>query len=245
MPEAKIDPVLRRFALRRLRLPVGNSILSLVVPDASDWIRRGEWTAATERGAEPPYWVQVWPASVAAARLLRRVGGLAGRRLLDLGCGIGVPGLAAANAGAEVTFADKCPEALAFAGWNGARVTAGQPPAVHQIDWTRSCVPGRFHILVLADVSYRAVHHAPLLGHLAESLDDRGVVVHADPHRPESDAFVRSLQRELHCLVVSRPTVFADRRADVRLCVGARAAATLEAWRGALKPAPTALATNG
>lgn len=236
--------MLRRFALRRLRLPVGRSMLSIVVPDPSDWIRRGEWTAATERGAEPPYWVQVWPASVAAARLLCRVGALAGRRLLDLGCGLGVPGLAAASCGAEVTFADKCPDALAFAGWNGARVAVARPPAARQIDWTRDCVPGRFQVLVLADVSYRTVHHAPLLRHVAACLDDGGVVVHADPHRPESDAFVRSLQRELHCLIATRPTAFADRRADVRLCVGARQATTLEPWARALQAVHTALAAN-
>ncbi len=175
--------MLRRYALRRVRLPVGAATLSLVLPDASDWIRRGVWADATEAGAEPPYWVQVWPAAVAAARLLARLPSLTGQRVLDLGCGLGVPGVAAARAGAMVTFADREPDALAFAGWNAAYVAASAPATTRLLDWSAATLDGRFDVIVLADVSYRPAHHVALQRHIRECLAEGGVVLHADPFR--------------------------------------------------------------
>lgn len=233
--EAKSDPVLRRYSLRRLRLPIGGGTLSLVIPDAGSWIRQGAWVAATERGAEPPYWVQVWPASVCVARLLARVGSLRGKRVLDLGCGLGVPGTAAASAGAAVTFADREADALAFAFWNGARAASGAAPTAQMVDWSREVVPGVFDVLLLADVSYRPVHHAALRRHVDACLAPGGVVVHAEPQRPESRAFVQWLQEHFATELVVASTSFRDARVDVRLCVARRLDDPVGPWRQALQ----------
>lgn len=239
--EAKGDPVLRRYSLRRLRLPIGGETLSLVVPDAGSWIRRGAWVAATERGAEPPYWVQVWPASVCVARLLARVGSLRGKRVLDLGCGLGVPGIAAAKAGATVTFADREPDALAFAVWNGTRAATDAAPVAHRLDWSREVVPGAFDVVLLADVSYRPVHHAALRRHLDACLAPGGVIVHAEPQRRESRAFVQWLQDAFATEVVLASTSFRDARIAVRVCVAIRQDDPVGPWRQAL----TAIGDSG
>jgi len=241
VPEAKNDPVLRRFPLRRLRLPVGGGSLDLVVPDAAAWIRQGDWTGPTLRGAEPPYWIQIWPAAVAMARLLARVSGLSGQRALDLGCGVGVPGIAAGRMGALVTFADRQAEALAFAGWNGARQPGALVPALHQIDWARDVVPGTFDLLLLSDVSYRPVHHSALRRHLAAALAPDGVVLHADPLRRESTPFVQWLAQEYSVCCTQRRTSFLDRTLDVRLCAASRSSSSLAPWRQAMGPAVDAV----
>jgi hypothetical protein len=47
-----------------------------------------------------PYWTRVWPSAVALAKeVLRRPELVAGKRVCDLGCGLGVAGIAAALAG--------------------------------------------------------------------------------------------------------------------------------------------------
>jgi predicted nicotinamide N-methyase len=47
-----------------------------------------------------PYWTRVWPSAVAlASEVLRRPELVAGKRVCDLGCGLGVAGIAAALAG--------------------------------------------------------------------------------------------------------------------------------------------------
>ena len=68
-------------------------------------------------GDRDPYWTEVWPSSVAmATELLRRPELVKGKRVADLGCGLGVGGIAAGIAGAsEVVFLDREPLALQLA----------------------------------------------------------------------------------------------------------------------------------
>lgn len=238
VPEAIQHPALRRYALRCLRLPLGGAVLPLALPDAQDWRRRGHWAAATDRGAEPPYWVQVWPASVALARLLGRFGRLEGTRVLDLGCGLGIPGIAAARMGASVTFADREQDALHFAQWNATRMSAAAvPPATQLLDWSRDVVAGRFDFVLLADVSYRTPHHAPLRRQLEHALAPRGCIVHADPMRPESRVFLAQLEKDFATLATVKATHFGDKRVDVRLVVAARERCDLARWTDAVGPA--------
>ncbi len=225
--EAQTNPVLRRYRLRRLRLPMGQKTLDLVIPDGKQWLRAGSWVPAAERGAEQPYWIEIWPSSVAVARCLVRLGagsaGLQGKRVLDLGCGLGVPGTSAASLGASVSFADMQPDALAFAAWNAQRAHPnGDAPACHLLDWSRNCVSGQFEILVLADVSYRPVHHRPLLDHVQSCLAAGGLVLHADPFRPESDGFLKSLRSMLASVETAHDTAVGDRRVRVRVTCAAK-----------------------
>eukprot|EP00271_Cylindrocystis_brebissonii_P008162 TRINITY_DN22176_c0_g1_i1.p1 TRINITY_DN22176_c0_g1~~TRINITY_DN22176_c0_g1_i1.p1 ORF type:complete len:604 (-),score=73.00 TRINITY_DN22176_c0_g1_i1:253-2064(-) len=61
-----------------------------------------------------PYWSRLWPSAIALAEeILDNPALVAGRRVCDLGCGLGLPGIAAAMAGAkEVAFYDREPLAL-------------------------------------------------------------------------------------------------------------------------------------
>ena len=212
--------------------------MSLVIPDVSAWMRAGEWAANTVPNGEPPYWVQIWPASVAMARLLWRRGNLAGKAALDLGCGLGVPGIAAARAGAAVTFADVKPDALAFASWNAARQGNATVPAVVELDWSRSVVPGTFDLLLLADVSYRPVHHSALQRHCLQALRPDGVVLHADPLRRESTPFCQWLRQNMATADCVRRTSFLDRSLDVRLIAASPSAESLAPWRRLLDASP-------
>ena len=231
VPEARQDPRLRRFPLRRLRVPIGAKQASLVVPDEVVWRRQGTWAPDVVRGKEPPYWVRIWPAALAAARALVKLRGLGGQRVLDLGCGVGLPGVAAAGAGARVTFADMEPDALAFAGWNARQ----QPGCIHEpeprlIDWSRELVEGPFDLIVLSDVSYHNKHHEPLRRHLTKALEHGGAALHADPHRELSSQFLTTLAGTHAMATTSTRTSIQDRCADVRLTWIAADRAALDAW---------------
>lgn len=153
---------------------------------------------------------------------------------MDLGCGLGVPGITACRAGALVTFADVQASALAFASWNAARQGNDIKPAVRQFDWLLSDLAETFDLLLLADVSYRPLHHAALQRHVLGCLPSQGVVVHADPVRRESGAFVRWLHDNLLTIEVRTEISIPDRRTEVRLCIASRAAEALAPWRTAL-----------
>ena len=238
VPEALTHPRLRAYPLRRMRLPTAAGTLSLVVPDSGAWLRSAAGAARAgsvrpELGDEPPYWADVWPASVAIARWLCRRRDLAGTRLLDLGCGVGVPGAAAAMVGAQVTVADREPDALAFAEFNGrARPERPEFPAARAVplDWSRETLAGCFDVICLADVTYRPAHHLPIRRHLAQCLAADGLLVHADPFRRESDGFLQRLLDDYAGRQMEVSTHWASKRLPVRLTFAARHEADLERW---------------
>src|SRR5882757_5726723 len=67
-----------------------------------------------------PYWAELWPSALALARALG-TRALHGARTLELGCGLGLPSLAAALAGGRVLATDWSPEAVAMTARNAAR----------------------------------------------------------------------------------------------------------------------------
>src|ERR671939_1023973 len=66
------------------------------------------------------YWADLWPSAVALADVVARRPPT-GKRVLELGCGIGLPGIVAARgAAADVLLADWSADAIAFAADNAA-----------------------------------------------------------------------------------------------------------------------------
>ena len=81
-----------------------------------------------------PYWAELWPSGVALARRIapRR---LRGARVLELGCGLGLPSLAAARAGGRVLATDWSPQAIELLRGNAERNGVTLETAV--VDWQR------------------------------------------------------------------------------------------------------------
>src|SRR4051794_2219470 len=67
-----------------------------------------------------PYWAELWPSGVALARHVAGLD-LAGARVLEVGCGLALPGFAAALAGASALATDWAPDAIELARGNAER----------------------------------------------------------------------------------------------------------------------------
>ncbi|WP_433505700.1 class I SAM-dependent methyltransferase [Pseudonocardia halophobica] len=52
----------------------------------------------------PPHWAEIWPSGIALAHAAAAIP--SGTRVLEIGCGLGLPALAAARAGADVLATD-------------------------------------------------------------------------------------------------------------------------------------------
>lgn len=109
------EPHRPAFLLRLLeqRFSIGNQqTITVVTPHDVDAI----FDALQARGCEDgdPYWARVWPSAVALAECIsQRPELVRGKRVADVGAGLGVAGLAAALAGArEVVLLDREPLAL-------------------------------------------------------------------------------------------------------------------------------------
>jgi predicted nicotinamide N-methyase len=98
-------------------IDLGPFALEILRPPSADELIDEERFADDEY---MPYWAELWPSGV---ELARTVAGreLAGLRVLELGCGLALPSLAAAARGAHVLATDWAEEAIALLRENAAR----------------------------------------------------------------------------------------------------------------------------
>jgi predicted nicotinamide N-methyase len=131
-----------------------------------------------------PYWVELWPASLALGEWLgEHRDQVAGRRVLDLGCGLGLTAMAAASLGGRVLGLDYEFEALRYAVAN-ARANAVDGVVFACMDWRVPAVrEGAADLVVAGDVMYEKRFAAPVADFLAHALAPRGLAWVAEPNR--------------------------------------------------------------
>ncbi len=138
-------------------------------------------------GAEEhiPYWVELWPATLALADWLARQD-LTECRCLDLGCGLGLSALVASSRGANVVGMDYERKALYFAARN-ARLNAVPDPLWVCMDWNRpGFAPASFDRIWGGDVFYEQRFFEPLELLLLRCLAPGGRAWFGDPERTVS-----------------------------------------------------------
>ncbi|MBL0940500.1 MAG: methyltransferase domain-containing protein [Gemmatimonadaceae bacterium] len=139
-----------------------------------------------------PYWADLWPSSRVLAGALLRMSG-SGKRLLEMGCGLGLDTMAAMSAGFDVTATDYYEEALHVTRMN-ARRNVGHEPTVRMVNWRHWPEDlGTFDVVIAADVLYEK-EYAALVGQcLARALAPHGDAWVADPGRLAQPAFLELL----------------------------------------------------
>jgi predicted nicotinamide N-methyase len=166
---------------------LGHRELTIVRPrDAEELLDED----AFDRDEFLPYWAELWPSGLALAGA---IGGrpVAGSRVLELGCGLALPSIAAALAGARVLATDWSPEAVALASWNARRNGVQISTAV--ADWgdpSRLRLGAPWDVVLAADVLYERRNVDVLLGLVPGLVDGTGEVLLADPGRPAAASFL-------------------------------------------------------
>lgn len=175
------------FVTQTVELPSGE--LRLLQPSESAEIpddHQVEWAPLA------PYWSILWRSGVALAKELDRED-LRGKRVVELGCGLGAPSIAAARGGAEVIATDGDIDALSLvrrnAEANGVEV---ETAALDWADPDELVERGPFDLVLASDVLYERPGVAMLLKLLPRLAPVAWV---ADPGRPAADAFFEQASR--------------------------------------------------
>ena len=131
-----------------------------------------------------PYWVELWPATIALADwLTEKKDLLRGKRCLDMGCGLGLSAMVASSVGAKVLAMDYEEEALVYAKKNAASNKVPQPLWT-VMDWRRPAVlPRSGDCLWGGDIMYERRFVDPVLRFISHALAPGGVVWMAEPNR--------------------------------------------------------------
>ena len=172
LPEPLLDVV-------SVQLTAGADSLTLIRPRDWDELRHQEGGA--RRGV--PYWALLWPSGVALAAELASHD-LHGKRVLELGCGLGAPSLVAAHRGASVLATDSAPEAVVFTAHNLAlNDLTGD---VARLDWrdTDTLADGApWDLVIAADILYLRHNVEALTRLLPIITGSDGEALIADPRR--------------------------------------------------------------
>lgn len=147
-------------------------------------------------GSHLPYWALLWPSGMALAEtLLARPDDVRGKRVLEIGCGLGVTAIAALACGANLWVVDVFAEALLFCRYNTLR-NAGRAPHTLPANWRTDAgrdacrALGAFDVVLAADVLYEEDDREPLAQWVPELLKPDGVFWLAEPGRRVSKGFV-------------------------------------------------------
>jgi len=150
---------------------------------------------AADAGISSAQWSlfgQVWPAGqlLAEAMASRDIGG---KRILELGCGLGLASLVLRMRGADIVASDHHPLAEVFLAYNAALNAIDSVP-YRQLDWeTGPRDMGRFDLIIASDVLYESRHAAMVAALIPPLAKPACEIVISDPGRGGANTLSRLL----------------------------------------------------
>jgi predicted nicotinamide N-methyase len=166
----------------RLLLPADPDAFILEPPTNDEW--------------PDPYWAQLWPAAKIMAAIVVTENWPLRTQVLELGCGNGFVGLAAAARGWQVTFSDYVSLGVELAIAN-ARGNQLENVAGEVLDWRNPPSDPRFDQILACDCLYDPELHQPLLNTVQARLKPGGQVWLGDPGRVGmAENFVRTAREQ-------------------------------------------------
>src|SRR3954454_14762650 len=188
VPEEELPPALLDITVRRV------GIAYYVCPADWEQLRHEEGGA----GRPVPYWARPWPSGVGLAGALHDDPPAAGTRVLELGCGLALPSVIAARAGADVLATDGSTDAVVFA----AHVLALNEVEgeVAHVDWSTHgdalVARGPFDVVLAADVLYTKANVDAALVLFPRLVAPGGELKIADPNRAGAARFLSNFDHE-------------------------------------------------
>jgi methyltransferase-like protein 23 len=145
---------------------------------------------------EIPYGVALWPSAIALAQELATRGrDLAGKRVLELGAGTGLPGIVAASLGADVVQTDRQEAALSLCRING-RENGVDDIEHREVDWREWRSGESYDWIIGSDILYNEPTHRHLKRIFDVSLALGGRVLLSDPLRMMSLWLLEEMQSD-------------------------------------------------
>jgi predicted nicotinamide N-methyase len=193
LPETPADAVAQ---LQRERIVIeGREFLIDRPADSDRLLDHPALAEAMARDDNMPYWADLWPAARMLAKWIVKQRWPAGLHALEVGCGLGLVGVAALSVGVRVTFSDYDATAVRFAAAN-ARLNGLTNFDTLQMDWRRPPEGLRVRVVLASDLIYELRNVAPLVALVKKVLAPDGVCLLTDQDRVPSHVLRETLAAE-------------------------------------------------
>ncbi len=151
-----------------------------------------------------PLFGVVWPSSCVLAELMCCYK-IEGRRILEVGCGIGLASLILNHRGADITATDYHPEAERFLARN-VGLNHGEDIPFVRADWTKEdCGMGMFDLIVGSDLLYEEEHSEDLSNFIDRHSREQCEVIIIDPGRKQRTRFSKKMEALGYAFRRSKP----------------------------------------
>lgn len=168
--------------------------LTLYVPDPEQVKPVYEEMLAKVAGTPFPFWARIWPSAIAMSAFLKtETDWIEGKRVMELGAGIGLPSFMMAAHAAEMIISDHAPDAVALIEKN-IRYTGLQHVKARLLDWNDFPDDITAEVLLLSDINYADDQFEPLLILIRKFLEQGTTILLSTPHRINVNPFVTALQ---------------------------------------------------
>jgi len=182
-------------------LDLGGVPLRLTIPADPNRVLDAQVAAMqagdTADGALPdPYWAALWSAATPTAEAVLQADWPLGTQVLELGCGVGLVGLAALARGWSVTFSDYTPQATSVALENARQNGFSQAQSL-LIDW-HDPPSASYDVILASDVLYNRESHGFILRAIERLMSPAGVCWIGDPGRFVAREFFQAATDRYH-----------------------------------------------
>ncbi len=145
-----------------------------------------------------PYWADLWPSAIGLSKYIDDNPKLVNEKnVLEIGCGLGMPGIVAAMNGANVTMTDYLQEALDFSENNWKKNLSSKFNG-QLLDWRDVSKVEKADVILASDVAYESRSFEPLKKSLKHILKPNGVLLLSEPNRKFASPFIKILETEFN-----------------------------------------------
>jgi predicted nicotinamide N-methyase len=143
-----------------------------------------------------PYWAELWHSALALSQYLIRSGiTLKGKKILEIGAGLGLPSIVAGHLGAEVTVTDYLPEAVAFAEKNWKKNNTLNA-TFQVVDWRTPDESFAADIVLAADIAYEKRMFEFIPNAFKVLCKKNGFILLTEPNRGLAEVFLKELPQQ-------------------------------------------------
>lgn len=143
-----------------------------------------------------PYWADLWPSAIGISEFIDSDPDVVNNKnVLEIGCGLGLPGIVAALCGGNVTMTDYLQEALDFAENNWEKNTS-QKFDGQLLDWRHVSSIAKADVIIASDVAYESRSFEPLRNAIDHILKPDGVLLLSEPNRKFASPFIMLLKKD-------------------------------------------------